>query len=64
MFDPAVRWIYATPPVFGYRSDVRTFERETTLDRSVNTVKAVAERNYLLGYDCCLVAVPVSLICG
>lgn len=59
-----VRWLYMTPPIFGYRSEIRTFERETTLDRSVNTVKAIAERTYVLGYDCCLVAVPVSLTCG
>lgn len=58
------RWIYMTPRIFGYRSEVRTFPRETTLDRSVNTVMAVAERTYLLGYDCCLVGVPVSLSCG
>ncbi len=62
--DPNVRWIYMTPQIFGYRSEIRTLERETTLDRSVNTVKAIAERTYLLGYDCCLVAVPVSLMCG
>jgi hypothetical protein len=59
-----VRWMYMTSPIFGYRSEVRTFERETTLNRSVNTVKAIAERTYVLGYDCCLVAVPVSLTCG
>lgn len=59
-----VRWLYMTPEIFGYRSEIRTFERETTLDRSVNTVKAIAERTYVLGYDCCLVAVPVSLTCG
>ena len=59
-----VRWIYMTPQIFGYRSDIRVFPRETTLNRSVDTVKAVAERTYLLGYDCCLVAVPVSLTCG
>lgn len=59
-----VRWLYMTPRIFGYRSEIRTFERETTLDRSVNTVKAIAERTYVLGYDCCLVAVPVSLTCG
>jgi hypothetical protein len=59
-----VRWIYMTPRIFGYRSDIRTFDPETTLDRSVNTVKAIAERTYVLGYDCCLVAVPVSLTCG
>jgi len=58
-----VRWIYMTPRIFGYRSDITTNARETTLDRSVNTVMAIAERTYVLGYDCCLVAVPVSLTC-
>jgi hypothetical protein len=55
--------MYMTPPIFGYRSDVRTFPRVETMDRSVNTVFAIAERNYLLGYDCCLHAVPVALTC-
>lgn len=58
-----VRWMYMTPPIFGYRGDVRTFQRVETLDRSVNSVFAIAERNYLLGYDCCLFAVPVALTC-
>lgn len=58
-----VRWIYMTPPIFGYRSEINTMERETTLDRSVNTVMAIAERTYVLGYECCLVAAPVSLTC-
>lgn len=57
------QWIFMTPPVFAYRSNVRVFPQESTLDRNVNTVKAIAERNYLLGYDCCLVAVAVSTEC-
>lgn len=56
-------WIYMTPPVFAYRSNIRVFSRETTLDRSVNTVKAIAERNYVLGYDCCLVGIAVFTDC-
>ena len=60
---PGAAWMYMTPPIFGYRSNVRVFPRESTLDRSVNTVMAVAERNYLLGYDCCLYGIPVSLTC-
>lgn len=58
-----VRWIYMTPPIFGYRSEIETMQRETTLDRSVNTVMAIAERTYVLGYECCLVAAPVALTC-
>jgi hypothetical protein len=56
-------WMFMTPPIFAYRGDVRVFPQESTLDRSVNTVKAIAERTYLLGYDCCLVAVAVSTEC-
>jgi hypothetical protein len=57
----AGNWMVITPQIFGYRSDIRSFEQETTLDRSVNTVHAIAERTYLLGYDCCLFAVSVSI---
>jgi hypothetical protein len=56
-------WMFMTPPVFAYRSAIRVFTKETALDRTVNTVKAIAERNYLLAYDCCLVAVAVSTEC-
>jgi hypothetical protein len=63
-FTAAVRWMYATPPMFGYRSDIRVMPPVSTLDRTDNTVMAIIERNYVLGYDCCLVAVPVSLSCG
>lgn len=59
-----VRWMYATPPVFGYRSEPRVTPPESTLNRSLNSVSAIIERNYVLGYDCCLLGVPVSLICG
>lgn len=53
-------WMYGTGPVFGYKSDVTVFPRSSTVDRSVNTVKAIAERTYLLGYDCCLLAIQTS----
>lgn len=54
-------WIYATPPVFLYRSSLRTLSARETLDRSVDTVSALAERTVLLGYSCCLAAAPVAL---
>src|SRR6478752_4050442 len=53
-------WIYATPPVFMYRSALRTLTARETLDRSVDTVKALSERTVLLGYSCCLAAAPVA----
>lgn len=53
-------WIYATPPVFLYRSPLRTISARETLDRTVNTVEALSERTVLLGYSCCLAAAPVA----
>lgn len=54
-------WLYATGPVFGYRSDIKTFTRPESLDRTVNTLHMIAERDYVIGYDCCLLAVRVNL---
>lgn len=53
-------WIYATPPVFLYRSPLRTISARETLDRTVDTVEALSERTVLLGYSCCLAAAPVA----
>jgi len=48
-------WAYATPALFGYRSEVFTSSSLAgdLLDRGVNTLYAVAERTYLLGFDPC-----------
>lgn len=54
-------WIYGTGPVWFYRGDVTVFDRGDSLDRSVNTVQAIAERTYVVGYDCCLFGVAVDL---
>jgi hypothetical protein len=59
-------WIYATGPVFGYRGQVRVLpigvnnaarNQQTGFDRNVDTVKAIAERTYVVGWDCALIAV-------
>lgn len=60
---PGALWMYMTPEIFGYRGDIRINPPETNITRSDDTVRAIAERNYLLGYDCCLVGVPVSTAC-
>lgn len=44
---------YATGMPFIYRSAAYAFRREESLDRSDNTVKAIAERTYVIGWDCC-----------
>lgn len=48
-------WIIASPPVFGYRSEVFTSSERTgdLLDRGNNDFYGVAERTYLLGFDPC-----------
>lgn len=58
---PGTAWIYATGALFAYKSDVKQFTREQSLDRSVNTLKAIAQRNYVLGWDCCHFAVLINV---
>jgi hypothetical protein len=54
-------WLYATGPIFAYRSAPKLLSANgANIDRSTNTVKAIVERNWLLGYDCCLFAVKVN----
>lgn len=55
-----VAWIYGTGPIFGYRSGIHVNPPESTLDREINTVMAIAERTYVLGYSCCLVGIPLT----
>lgn len=67
--DGAVRpgnsvWMYATGNVFGYRSDVRVRapgNSASSLDRATNTRRMIAERTYVIGWDCCHFAVQTAL---
>lgn len=54
-------WIYATGAVFGYRGEVRALPVRDSFDRAENTLKMIAERTYVLGFSCCLLAVLVNL---
>ena len=58
----ATVWMYATGPVFGYRSapEMRLMDGPAGFNRSTNTLKAIIERNYLMGYGCCLAAQLVN----
>lgn len=59
---PGSTWMYATGAVFYFRGDVRVYaNREESLDRNVNTLKMIAERTYVIGWDCCHFAVQTSL---
>jgi hypothetical protein len=44
--------VIATPAVFGYRSEViEAGGAQANFDRSTNTMTAIAERNYLIGFE-------------
>jgi hypothetical protein len=48
-------WMYSTPALFGYRSEIFTASNRSgdLLDRSLNNLSAVAERSYVIGFDPC-----------
>ncbi len=54
-------WIYATGAVFYARSPLREIASKSSVDRATNTLEQLAERTYLLGWDCCHLAIPISL---
>jgi hypothetical protein len=55
-------WLYATGPVFAYRGPVRSLrDPREVLDRSTNTLKALAERTFLVGWGCCQAGVLIQL---
>lgn len=54
-------WIYATGAAWGYRSDVYFSQVRDSLNRTSNTLQMLAERNYLLGFECCLLAAHIVL---
>lgn len=58
---PPVTWMYATGEVFYARERTPTrFTIAESFDRSVNTVEVIAERTYVIGWDCCLFAIPIN----
>lgn len=54
-------WIYATGAAFGHRSEVYVTTVRDSLDRSSNTLRMQAERTYVIGYECCLLAAHIVL---
>lgn len=54
-------WMYATGSVIGYRSTPKMYAApDQSVDRNVDTVKAIIEQTFVLGYDCCLFAQLVN----
>ena len=55
-------WMYATGAVFMYRGDVKIpADKISSVNRTTNTREMIAERTYVLGWDCCHHAVLVDL---
>jgi len=55
-------WLYATGAVFMYRGDVQVpSDKVSSINRATNTRAMIAERTYVLGWDCCHHAVLVDL---
>jgi hypothetical protein len=54
-------WMYATGAVFMYRSEAKIHTDAQSLNRDNNTLEMIAERTYVLGWDCCHLAVLVNL---
>ncbi|WP_329336080.1 hypothetical protein OG252_13075 [Streptomyces sp. NBC_01352] len=54
-------WIYATGAAWGYRSDPYVSRLRDSLDRTSNTIRMLAERTYLLGFECCHLAAHIAL---
>lgn len=58
---PGVTWMYATGEVFFARDPEPTgFRVAESFDRDVNTLSMIAERTYVIGWDCCLFAIPID----
>lgn len=53
-------WIYGTGMPFIYRNELTVFQPRESINRETNTVLALAERTYVIGWDCCHVAAQVG----
>jgi hypothetical protein len=52
--------VYATGAMFIYRARARIMNGSGAFNRAENTLEAIIERNYLIGWDCCHLAINIS----
>jgi len=57
--SPTEGLIYGTGPLVMYRGDIDT--RQTAIDKSTNQASIIAQRDYVIGWDCVVVGAEVSL---
>jgi hypothetical protein len=51
--------IYATGPVLIYRGEVDT--RQNAVSKTDNTVSIIAQRDYVVGWDCSVIGVDLTI---
>lgn len=56
-----VEWMYGTGAVFYVRGDIFQPAERETFNRARNAVVSLAERTYVVGWDCCVLATPVTI---
>lgn len=54
-------WMYATGAVFAFTGPMVVRDLRDSIDRSKNTIRMIAEKTYVLGWDCCHAGVQVQL---
>lgn len=54
-------WVYATGAMFAYRGPLQVVRPSDAFDRSANNVRTLAERAFLLGWECCHLAVNITV---
>lgn len=54
-------WMFATGAVFAYTGPPRITDKPGAVDRAENTIRMIAEKTYVLGWECCHAGVEVSL---
>lgn len=54
-------WIYATGAVFAYRGNAFFTREVESFDRAENTMQMIAERTYVIGWECCHIAALVNI---
>lgn len=59
--EQCTSWMFATGAVFLFHGGVRISDEKASLDRSTNTRKMIAERTYVIGWDCCHAAIEATL---
>lgn len=58
---PGSTWVYGTGGMFIYRGAPTVMRDRESIVRAQNTGRALAERTYALGWECCHIAVRVTL---